>query len=200
MSFTHDADAGEFSAIPQFRLIDTPGGPNRKVELVDDLTFTEKATGTVWDAPGGSIVDGASIPRALWALVGSPFTGDYVYASIIHDVACDAKTHPWRDVHYMFYRACLAGGTRRGLAKVLYLAVRNFGPRWDQPGQLKGFGLEAAARLASSLDGPTVTAESEEEYVRRAQEYVEQHGDDVSIEAIDVHASRPDEIGLNEDN
>ena len=30
-----------------------------------------------WAAPAGAVIDGASIPRALWTIVGSPYTGDY---------------------------------------------------------------------------------------------------------------------------
>ncbi|MBJ6142099.1 DUF1353 domain-containing protein [Hymenobacter sp. BT559] len=110
MPITADPTAGVFSDTPKIDFIDTPNAPNRKVRVIDDFTFTEAANGTVWEAPSGSLVDGASIPRVLWSLVGSPFTGDYVYGSIVHDVACDTRTRPWRDTHYMFYLACLPGG------------------------------------------------------------------------------------------
>jgi hypothetical protein len=197
MPITEDPTAGEFSGTPKIEFIDTPGAPNREVRVIEDFTFTEAADGTVWEAPSGSLVDGASIPRVLWSLVGSPFTGDYVYASIVHDVACDARTRPWRATHYMFYQACLAGGTRRGRAKLMYLAVRNFGPRWPEPQPqpepveqlaFSAFvredfmGLPAPASPASSLA-------SQLHYLRRAQEYLTRHGDDTSIEAIDVYAS-----------
>lgn len=194
MPITEDPTAGAFSATPKIEFIDTPGAPNRNVRVLDNFSFTEADTGRVWEAPSGSIVNGASIPRVLWSLVGSPFTGDYVYASIVHDVACEVRTQPWRDTHYMFYQACLAGGTRRGRAKLLYLAVRNFGPRWPQPvptEQLafsalikeKGVGLPA---------GPPTSREQQARYVQRAQAYLAAHGDEASLEAIDVYATRPD--------
>ena len=78
MPFTEDPAAGEFSGTPKLEFFDTPGVPNRNVRVIDDFTFTEAANGTVWAAPSGSIIDGASIPRVLWSLVGSPITGDYV--------------------------------------------------------------------------------------------------------------------------
>ena len=164
------------------------------MQLLEDFTFTEADNGTVWDAPGGSIVDGASIPQVLWSFVGSPFTGDYVYASIVHDVACDVRTRPWRDVHYMFYQACLAGGTARLRAKLMYLAVRNFGPRWPTPGQMEhfAFGTRVSEAQAAQSFGPTVSRASQERYLQRAQDYLATHGEGASIEAIDVYASRPE--------
>lgn len=104
MPITEDPTAGEFSATPKIEFIDAPGTPNRDVRVLDDFSFTEADTGRVWVAPSGSIVNGASIPRVLWSLVGSPFTGDYVYASTVHDVACEVRTQPWRDTHYCFTR------------------------------------------------------------------------------------------------
>ncbi|MGI4863531.1 MAG: DUF1353 domain-containing protein [Janthinobacterium lividum] len=158
--------------------------------------FTQATDGTVWEAPSGSIVNGASIPRVLWTLVGSPFTGDYVYASIVHDVACDTRTRPWRDTHYMFYLACLAGGTRPGRAKLMYLAVRNFGPRWpvpapvSQPAEQLAFNSLVSENVVGLNTGPFSSPEHQLHYLQRAQAYVAAHGDAASIEAIDVHASR----------
>lgn len=190
MPFTDDPSAGVFSGTPKLDFIDTPDAPNRNVRVIEDFTFTRADDGTVWDAPPGSLVDGASIPRVLWSLVGSPFTGDYVYASIVHDVACQVRTRPWRDTHYMFYLACLAGGTRRGLAKLLYLAVRNFGPRWPQPAPAGQFAARSLARAAAVV--PRISTKSQAHYLRRAQAYLAAHGDEASIEAIDVYASRPE--------
>jgi len=199
MPITEDTTAGVFSDTPKIEFIDTPDAPNRNVRVIDDFTFTEAASGTVWAAPRGSLVDGASIPRVLWSLVGSPFTGDYVYGSIVHDVACDTRTRPWRDTHYMFYLACLAGGTRRGRAKLMYLAVRNFGPRWPQPTlqpeaepaeQLAFSALARVGELAAPFS-PFVSYEAQLRYLHRAQVYLATHGDGASIEAIDVYASRP---------
>jgi len=193
MPLTEDPTAGEFSATPKLEFIDTPGVPNRLVRVIEDFTFTQALDGTVWEAPGGSLVNGASIPRVLWTLVGSPFTGDYVYASIVHDVACDTRTRPWRDTHYMFYLACLAGGTRRGRAKLMYLAVRNFGPRWSQPvpAEQLAFSALAAVREQRPPFSPYVSPKEQRRYLQRAQEYVNTHGDEATIEAIDVYASRP---------
>ena len=36
--------------------------------------------------PYGFISDGASIPKFVWSIVGSPWTGRYVQAAVVHDV------------------------------------------------------------------------------------------------------------------
>ncbi|RZK47562.1 MAG: DUF1353 domain-containing protein [Hymenobacter sp.] len=122
-----------------------------------------------------------------------------MYASIVHDVACDTRSRPWRDTHYMFYLACLAGGTRRGRAKLMYLAVRNFGPRWPQPAlqpeaePVEPLAFSALARVGEPAApfSPFVCYEAQLRYLHRAQAYLATHGDGASIEAIDVYASRP---------
>lgn len=86
--------------------------------------------GTKWGVPEGTLTDGASIPQVLWSLVGSPFTGNYIKAAVVHDYYCDTKTRPWQEVHRAFYHGMLAGGEDAGRAKLMYLAVYYRGPRW----------------------------------------------------------------------
>ena len=86
--------------------------------------------------PKDTEVDGASIPRAFWSAFGPPFVGDYRRASVVHDHYCVTKDKPWKAVHRMFHEGCLAGGVPKGKAKLMYLAVRNFGPRWATTGGL----------------------------------------------------------------
>ena len=81
----------------------------------------------MWRAPADSVVDGASIPRALWTVVGSPYTGDYRRASIVHDVACDeagGNKRKRRAADRMFFHGCRAGGCSIWESTVLYLGVR----------------------------------------------------------------------------
>lgn len=84
-----------------------------------------------WLAPKGVTVDGASIPQVLWSVVGSPWTGRYREASVVHDFYCDTRTEPWQSVHRVFYDAMLANGVEELQAKIMYAAVYRFGPRWD---------------------------------------------------------------------
>src|SRR5262245_19425098 len=58
----------------------------RTMTLLGELRYTDPH-GEEWIAPIGSIVDGASIPRYLWSIMGGPFEGKYRNASVLHDVA-----------------------------------------------------------------------------------------------------------------
>ena len=124
----------------------------RRMALLRAFTFTDSA-GTVWSAPTGAVVDGASIPRVFWSIVGGPYEGEYRDASIVHDHECMIRVHPWHDVHRMFYQACLAGGVRPLKARLMYAAVYLFGPRWTLPSK-----RDLAAPLQSYDEAVRVTA------------------------------------------
>lgn len=104
-------------------------GADRDMQLLSDFAFIDSA-GVRWDAPAGSIINGASIPRQLWSGVGSPFVGDYRRASVVHDVHCVLKERPHKEVHRMFYDAMICDGVSPFRAKYMYQAVRLFGPKW----------------------------------------------------------------------
>ena len=111
--------------------VDVQWLPNgRAMRLLHDLTYTDKR-GVAWLAPAGSIIDGASIPRLLWTLSGSPYVGMHRRASIIHDVYCCSQDRPHQAVHRMFYEAMIDSGVSPGAARRKYLAVKLFGPKWN---------------------------------------------------------------------
>lgn len=87
----------------------------------------------VWRVPSGVLVDGASIPQALWSLIGGPFEGRYRNASVVHDYFCDSRKRKWQDVHKVFYEAMLVSGVEKPRAYIMYKAVEKFGPRWPEP-------------------------------------------------------------------
>lgn len=103
----------------------------RKMRLLVPFAYIDPK-GLEWQAPAGWIIDGASIPRIAWSLIGGPFEGKYRDASVIHDVGCDQKTKPWESVHEVFYWAMRASGVKRRRAKIMYAAVYHFGPRWSR--------------------------------------------------------------------
>jgi hypothetical protein len=105
-------------------------GDGRKMRLLKPLIYFDPKCAQ-WYAPTNSIIDGASIPRFAWSIIGGPYEGKYRAASIVHDVACEQKTRPWEAVHEMFYWAMLASGVEVLKAKVMYGAVYHFGPRWS---------------------------------------------------------------------
>jgi hypothetical protein len=115
---------GKFSGDPSTRWIEATNGPDRTMRLLEDFSYTDPS-GKTWLAPKDSVVDGASIPEALWTMVGSPYTGDYRRASIVHDVACKgASKAQRRKADRMYYYACLCGGCTKRQAIVQYLGVR----------------------------------------------------------------------------
>jgi len=117
---------GEFSGEPATVWLTEDGTEDRKMQLLKEFFFVDPSS-KKWLAPKDSVVDGASIPRALWTAVGSPYTGDYRRASVVHDVACvdagqDKKKR--RAADRMFFHACRAGGCSIWQSTVLYLGVR----------------------------------------------------------------------------
>ena len=100
----------------------------RKMILIEDYTFVDECN-TKWTAPKATVIDGASIPRLLWRL-GSPYSGKYRNASVIHDYFCQIKTISSDKVHKMFYEAMLCSGVVKYKAYIMYLGVKLFGPKF----------------------------------------------------------------------
>lgn len=125
----------------------------RDMQLVEPFAYIDAAA-VSWRAPADSVVNGASIPRAFWSVIGGPFAGRFRNASVVHDVACVARARPWRKVHRMFYEACLCAGSPLVKSKIMYYAVYHFGPRWQPAG--RGFRDETpppptAAEVAATV-------------------------------------------------
>jgi hypothetical protein len=136
------------------------------MRLLESFSYIDPY-GIEWVAPAGAVVDSASIPKVLWSVVGSPFTGEYRTAAVVHDVACDERKQPWRAVHRMFYNASRCAGVDEVKAKVMYGALYAFGPQWrlstrrtknflDMSEEAAGVLMEsfsAAGKLAGSDEG-----------------------------------------------
>ncbi|MDO6774345.1 DUF1353 domain-containing protein [Shewanella sp. 3_MG-2023] len=101
----------------------------RKMKLLEDFNFTDPNE-MVWLAPKDRVIDGASIPKFVWSIIGSPFSGKYRNASVIHDIACEDKVRTWESVHLAFYYAMRASGVNSIKSKIMYAAVYHKGPRW----------------------------------------------------------------------
>lgn len=102
---------------------------DRIMELLEDFIFIDRYN-KEWKAHKGSIIDGASIPKSLWTVMGSPFTGNYRRASVIHDTECKLRKRPCKDVHRVFYEMMLADHVPLPKAKLMFFAVNTFGPKW----------------------------------------------------------------------
>jgi hypothetical protein len=127
-------------------LILRPLKDGRWMETVLDFGFLE-ADGLHWTVPPGATVDGASIPRPLWSIMGGPWEGKYREASVVHDWYCSLRTADWQAVHLMFYRAMLVSNVSTVRAMVMYAAVRFFGPRWSE--------MDRRNILRAGASGPT---------------------------------------------
>jgi Protein of unknown function (DUF1353) len=103
----------------------------RTMTLLNELRYNDP-DGALWVAPAGSVVDGASIPRVLWSLMGGPFEGKYRNASVLHDVAYDQKTRSWKQCDRMFYNAMRCSGVGATEAKTMYYALYRHGRHWKR--------------------------------------------------------------------
>jgi hypothetical protein len=111
-------------------LIFRPLRDGSRMQLVKPFKYVD-SQGVSWPVPAGTNVDGASIPRALWTILGAPYTGKYREASVIHDYYCQTRSRHWKAVHRVFLDGMTASGVEPIQAKLMYLAVYRFGPRWD---------------------------------------------------------------------
>jgi hypothetical protein len=113
---------GSFSGNPKTEWL-CQHGDDRNMCLLEPFWYIDPQ-GRRWDAPKGSITNGASIPRTLWSSVGSPFTGGYRRAAIVHDIALRTPGIVRDEADTMFYFACLAGDCMLIEGKLLHAGVR----------------------------------------------------------------------------
>jgi hypothetical protein len=113
---------GNFSGNPKTEWL-CEQGEDRNMCLLEAFCYIDPQ-GRRWEAPKGAITNGASIPRTLWSSIGSPYTGNYRRASIVHDIAIRNPCILRADADTMFYFACLAGGCMLMEGKLLYAGVR----------------------------------------------------------------------------
>jgi len=119
---------GRYAGLPPQIILLADG---RNARLLAPIAYHQQ-DGTPWEVPAGSYLDGASIPRILWSLIGGPFEGRYRDASIVHDFYCVTRSRSWRATHRMFYEAMRCSGVGVAQAKILYYSVYRFGPRWSE--------------------------------------------------------------------
>lgn len=77
--------------------------------------------------PPGFRFDGASIPRCLWSLIGSPFEPDLMQAACVHDWYCEhtAGCYQSRVIgDAVFFYLLTRAGVPRWRRVLMYLGVR----------------------------------------------------------------------------
>lgn len=132
----------------------------RLVRLLADIAYNG-SEGVRWPVPEGIEVNGASIPRPLWSLIGGPFEGRYRDASIVHDHYCDIQTRDWRDVHRMFHDAMRCSGVGPIKAKILFYSVYRFGPRWPSPLEAPAHETFVPAEPLTAREAPSLAYDAE---------------------------------------
>jgi hypothetical protein len=147
--------------------------------LLSELRYTDPH-GIVWVAPAGSIVNGASIPRSLWSLMGGPFEGKYRDASVLHDVAYEQHKRPWQDCDRMFYNAMRCSGVSAVEAKTMFYALYRFGHHWKftikraKPVKFEGTMVARGEEIPRAIPVNENDVNEARDWIRRAQPSLEQ--------------------------
>lgn len=129
----------------------------RSMRLTKPTSFVDQSCQD-WPVPAGAVVDGASIPSALWSVGAGPFEGRYRNASVIHDWYCDRRNRKWQDVHRVFYNAMIASGVSTVVAKTMYSMVYLWGPRWTEQAVLNNRISDQKAWIANQGLDPGLKA------------------------------------------
>lgn len=148
---------GSFSGNPKTEWL-CDEGEDSNMCMLETFWYTDPQ-GRRWEAPKGSITNGASIPRTLWSSVGSPFTGNYRRAAIVHDIAVKSSAVLRDEADSMFYFACMAGGCPLMEGKLLYAGVRI--GSWSAVTREYAVGILTFAPLAPRLPGLQTPTELE---------------------------------------
>lgn len=174
------------------RLVLHPLSDGRRMRVLEDFGFLE-ADGLHWQVPPNTVVDGATIPRPLWSLIGGPFEGKYRDASVVHDYYCDVRSADWRAVHRVFYRAMLVSGVTEIKAKVMYAAVYFAGPRW---GETVVENVRLGAPQVPTRDNDNSTSEFSKSPGDQETLFYVHVDPDIQrmVQAIDVHGTLLDEV------
>lgn len=97
-----------------FPMVCLPVGSDTDCKLMEDWAVTVGPFALAL-VPAGTTTDGASIPRALWWICGTPLESPRVYAALFHD---------W------LYGGGIPSCTRAEADECYYLLLRHFGISW----------------------------------------------------------------------
>lgn len=78
------------------------------------------------EVPIGFVTDGATIPKLVWSLVGSPWSGDYPKAAVIHDYGYHLQERSRKDVDDDFIEGMRILGVPLWKRRIMYRMVRTF--------------------------------------------------------------------------
>ena len=99
-------------------------------ELAQEFCFWATVD-RVWDVAvyvkPGFRTDGASIPRLLWRVFGSPYDPDIFTSAIAHDALYRGEIVPRKDADRAFLEMMKASGVPEKKRRLIYRGVRWFG-------------------------------------------------------------------------
>lgn len=98
-----------------------------KWRLTHELAYGANS-GAVWLVPAGFATDMASIPRAMWSVIGHP-ADKYAPAAVLHDWLYTSRVVSRAQADALFSEAMAALGVGRVRRTVMWAAVRVFGSR-----------------------------------------------------------------------
>lgn len=90
----------------------------REAILLEDIEVSDHIV------KAGFKFDGASIPRAFWWLIGSPFTGKYRKAALLHDALYAAELYEREVCDNKFDEVMEKDGVNWFKRNTMWLAVR----------------------------------------------------------------------------
>ena len=115
-----------------------------KVNIVDDNVFilfedvVVESLGYSITVKKGFDFDGASIPKWLWSIYGSPLNGNYVVASLIHDGLYASQKVSKRISDKIFLDVMKQSNVGCIKRTSMYLAVTMFGGKdWKEASEYK---------------------------------------------------------------
>ncbi len=163
---------GEFEGNVVGQFITRPYATRPLFELSAPFVY-EAPDGTRYVASEGYIVDGASIPQLAWSLIGGPFSGHHLSASVIHDYYTDlCLVYPHEEearqclstsgqyyddevVHWNYYLGMLAEGVDEETACAEYVAVSVY-KSWDLDGNSQPINVRIMGQPVGRNDANTV--------------------------------------------
>lgn len=115
-----------------------------ELEIIDDNLFilskdkTVESLGYSVTVKKGFDFDGASIPKWLWSIYGSPLNGNYVVASLIHDGLYASQKVSKRVSDKIFLDTMKQSNVGYIKRTSMYLAVKMFGGKdWKEASKYK---------------------------------------------------------------
>ena len=103
-----------------------------RYQIVSNLAYENDTLSVI--VKDGFYTDGASIPKALWNIVGSPFEGNYTEPAIIHDGLYGSHWLTKEESDKLFLEMMKVNGVSWLKRYTMYYAVKWFGNgAWNKP-------------------------------------------------------------------